>query len=115
MRSWVLAAIFIIALLSCGLASAGQRGELYCTSCGYKQALAIGGTKKSPSLTIYCPQCKKFSRMAFASWEQATKSEEFVCPICSSKKAFVYRGQSGISCPRCGRKTTKFKTMLYVD
>jgi Zn finger protein HypA/HybF involved in hydrogenase expression len=111
----VVLAVFIIGLLASEVAFAGQRGELSCTSCGYKQQLTIGGTMKSPRLTIYCPQCKTFSYKTFASWKQANEAEEFACPNCSSNTAFAYKGQGGIPCPRCGQRTTMFKTRMMVD
>jgi DNA-directed RNA polymerase subunit RPC12/RpoP len=111
----VLLAVLIIGLLASEVAFAGQSGELSCTSCGYKRQLTIGGSIKSPSLTIHCPQCKTFSYNIFPSWKEANEAKEFTCPNCSSKKAFAYKGQRGIPCPRCGLKTTSFKTRILVD
>ena len=114
MRKLILAVIFVAGLFSYELAVAGQRGELSCSSCGYKRQLTIGGSRKSASLTIYCPQCKTFSRKTFATWGEANKAEEFTCPKCSAK-AFVYRGQAGFPCPKCGRTTTTFKKLMSFD
>jgi hypothetical protein len=115
MKSLLLAAVLITMLLFSDLAVGGQKGELSCTACGYSQKVTIGGGRNSPSVTIYCPQCKTFSRKAFASWKEANTAQEFVCPKCPDQKAVAYKGQPGISCPKCGQNKTKFKTLIYFD
>jgi len=114
-RTKQLAVIFTIGVLVGEVAAAGQRGGLYCTSCGYKESLVIGGTKRPARLTIHCPQCKNFSRKAFAIWEEANKIREFTCPKCSSPRASVYRGGDGIRCPKCGSQKTKLRVRMYFD
>jgi len=114
MKRLVVAVILLAGLLLYDLAAAGQTGQLNCTSCGYKRRLTIGGSRKSASLTIYCPQCKSFTKRAFASWGEANREGGFTCSTCSAK-CLVYRGQSGFPCPKCGRKTTKFNTLGHFD
>jgi Zn finger protein HypA/HybF involved in hydrogenase expression len=114
MKKLVVGVILIAGLLSYDLAVAGQRGELSCSSCGYKRQLTVGGGRKSPRLTVYCPQCKTFSQKAFATWGEANKAGELACSTCSAQ-LLVYRGQANFPCPKCGRKTTRFKTLMHFD
>ncbi len=115
MKGLVISFVLIAMLLFSDFSESGESGEFHCTSCGYSQSLSVGGSKSSPSLTIYCSQCNTFSKKAFASWHEANRAEEFVCPKCSNTKAFVYRGQSKMTCPKCGKKTTRFKTIRLFD
>jgi Zn finger protein HypA/HybF involved in hydrogenase expression len=114
MRAKLLAVIFITSALLAEVAFAGQSGEFYCASCGYKTYLVTGGTKRSAAVTIYCPRCKSFSRKAFASWEEANRIREFTCSQCSAP-ASVYWGRSGFPCPKCGSVKTKFEVREYFD
>lgn len=104
-------------IIAAGGVWAGESGDLYCTNpgCGYKDTLAIGGGRKSPSFTGYCAKEKKFVRVKLQSWADYRKPHK--CPGSNEPLQAIYSGSdvSQFPCPQCGKNTLQYKRKRLFD
>jgi hypothetical protein len=122
MKTWG-KVLFIVILCGLGLLSlasgtmAGETGEVTCSTsgCGYKNNLTIGGAKRSPSFTGYCPKEKNFVRVNIKSWEDYRQPHH--CPNDQEPLQPIYDGSdvAKIPCPQCGSLTLTYKRKLFFD
>jgi hypothetical protein len=98
-------------------ALAGEAGTVSCTTpgCDYHTNLKIGGAKKSPSVTGYCPQQKKFVRVRLKSWDDYRKPRR--CPGSRERLQPIYDGAdvARIPCPKCGHYSLEYTRGLMFD
>jgi predicted RNA-binding Zn-ribbon protein involved in translation (DUF1610 family) len=113
----LLLTLFLGLLVVASSASAGEVGEVSCATpaCGYKETLNIGGTMRTPAITVYCPADKKFIRIKLKSHADYHKP-----PTSSDCPGPVEPIRSGnqiarIPCPKCGNMTLQYKLMLKKD
>ena len=106
-----------ITLLAVDGALAGQSGTVSCTTpgCGYHTNLAIGGGRRSPSVTGYCAKQKKFVRVKIKSWADYRKTH--YCPGTRERLQPIYDGSdvSRIPCPKCGNLSLKYQRGRMFD
>jgi len=109
--------IFLGVINAAGGARAGQSGDIFCTApgCGYKDTLAIGGGRASPSVTGYCAKDKKFVRVKLKNWADYHKSHK--CPGSNEPLQAIYSGSdvSQFPCPKCGQRTLQYKMKSLFD
>jgi hypothetical protein len=113
----------VIVLIGCGIfslaasAQAGESGTVACATpaCGYHFNLTIGGSKRSPSVTGYCPATKKFVQVKLNSWNDYRKPIEH--PDCPKPLQPIYDGAqvAQIPCPQCGNLTLKYQEEFLFD
>jgi hypothetical protein len=105
----------IILLADCALA--GEKGTVSCATpgCGYHTNLKIGGGMRSPAVTGYCAQTKKFVRLQLKSWADYRKPHN--CPGGKEPLLPIYTGYevTKIPCPQCGNLTLKYQRKLMFD
>jgi hypothetical protein len=98
-------------------ALAGEAGTVSCTTpgCGYHTNLKIGGGKRTPAVTGYCPKEKKFVRVKLKSHDDYRKPQK--CPDCQTQLQPIYdRSEiSKIPCPQCGNPSLNYEIKLRFD
>jgi len=109
--------MFFCLLLMIGPAVAGEAGTASCTTsgCGYEQDLKIGASRRSPSVTGYCPSTKEFVRVKLKSHDDYHKPQN--CPGTKERMQPIYKGAdvAKIPCPNCGNQTLQYKMLLRFD
>ena len=91
--SKVIAFLFpIVMLLLVDGALAGEAGTVSCSTpgCGYHLNLKIGGGKKTPAVTGYCPGEKKFVSIKLSSWDEYRQPQ--YCPGGQERLQPIYDG-----------------------
>lgn len=114
----LLLAVFLVLVFTAGQALAGQIAKVSCTNpgCGYIFDLAIGGGRKSPSITGYCAGCRDFVSLKLASWNDY-RGKTYKCPKGHGPFTPIYDLSeiSQFPCPKCGQRTLQAKRGIMFD